>query len=179
MNHSKEDRRFHLLTKLFILLLCLMMGFPLLMTVSVSLQTMNEVYSPDLNLIPETLQFGNFVLQAVCAKHSVPAIGLIVRHEGVTMYFSGDTEYDEKLEELIREHIDIMFICINGRLGNMSVSEAVKLTKIIKPKVGIPTHYGMFESNTENPEKYTSQLSCGFELKYNQEYQVSEVLSHV
>jgi len=127
----------------------------------------------------ETLQFGNFVLQAVCAKHSVPAIGLIVRHEGVTMYFSGDTEYDEKLEELIREHIDIMFICINGRLGNMSVSEAVKLTKIIKPKVGIPTHYGMFESNTENPEKYTSQLSCGFELKYNQEYQVSEVLSHV
>ncbi len=127
----------------------------------------------------EKFQIGNFVLQAVYAKHSVPAIGLIVRHKDITMYFSGDTEYDEKLEELMHEHIDIMFICINGKLGNMSVSEAVKLTKIINPKVGIPAHYGMFESNTENPEKYTSQLSCGFELKYNREYLVSEVLFSV
>ena len=97
----------------------------------------------------------------------------------ITMYFSGDTEYNEKLEELAKYNIDIMFICINGKLGNMNVDEAVKLTKIINPKVGIPTHYGMFESNTENPENYTSKLDCGFEMKHNTEYDVLEVLKNV
>ena len=77
------------------------------------------------------------------------------------------------------DHIDIMFICINGKLGNMSVDEAIQLTKRIKPKVGVPTHYGMFESNTENPKNYTSKLACGFEMEYNKEYNVMEVLKNV
>ena len=61
----------------------------------------------------------------------------------------------------------------------MNVNEAIKLTKIIKPKVGVPTHYGMFESNTENPSNYTSKLECGFEMEYNKEYNISEVLENV
>ena len=61
----------------------------------------------------------------------------------------------------------------------MSVDEAVQLTKIINPKVGVPTHYGMFESNTENPLKYTSKLACGFVMEYNTEYNISEVLYDV
>ena len=61
----------------------------------------------------------------------------------------------------------------------MNVDDAIELTKIINPKVGVPTHYGMFESNTENPENYTSKLKCGFEMKYNKEYDVLEVLKSV
>ena len=61
----------------------------------------------------------------------------------------------------------------------MNVQDAVKLTKIINPKVGVPTHYGMFESNTENPKNYTTKLDCGFEMEYNKEYIVSEVLENV
>ena len=61
----------------------------------------------------------------------------------------------------------------------MDVNEAVKLTKIISPKLGIPTHYGMFESNNEDPEKYTRQLENGFEMKYNIEYDIEEVLRDV
>ena len=67
----------------------------------------------------------------------------------------------------------------NGKLGNMNVSDAVKLTKIINPKVGIPTHYGMFASNTEKPVNYTSKLDCGFIMEYNKEYDVEEVLKNV
>ena len=126
-----------------------------------------------------TEKIGDFEFTAVFADHTVPAIGVIVKHFRITMYFSGDTEYNEKLEELAKYNIDIMFICINGKLGNMNVDEAVKLTKIINPKVGIPTHYGMFESNTENPENYTSKLDCGFEMKHNTEYDVLEVLKNV
>lgn len=126
-----------------------------------------------------SVKIGNFVLEAVFADHTVPALGVIVKHNGITMYFSGDTEYNKKLEKLSEYDIDIMFICINGQLGNMNVEEAVKLTKIINPKVGVPTHYGMFESNTENPQKYTSKIDCGFEMKFNTEYDVSEVINNV
>ncbi len=125
------------------------------------------------------VQIGDFELRAVYADHTVPAVGVIVKHSGITMYFSGDTEYNKKLEELKEYNIDIMFICINGKLGNMSVDEAVQLTKIINPKVGVPTHYGMFESNTENPLKYTSKLDCGFVMEYNKEYDTEEVLKSV
>ena len=117
--------------------------------------------------------------EAVFADHTVPAVGVVVKHNGITMYFSGDTEYNEKLEEFKKYNIDIMFICINGKLGNMNVQEAIKLTKVINPKTGVPTHYGMFESNTEDPKKYTSKLNCGFEMEYNTEYDVLEVLGNV
>lgn len=121
----------------------------------------------------------DFQLEAVFADHTTPAIGVMVKHGGITMYFSGDTEYNKKLEELKKYNIDIMFICINGKLGNMDVNDAVKLTKIINPKVGIPTHYGMFESNTEDPKNYTVKLDCGFVMEYNKEYDIAEVLRSV
>ena len=123
-----------------------------------------------------TVKIGDFELTAVFADHTVPAVGVIVKHSGITMYFSGDTEYNEKLKELKKYNIDVMFICINGKLGNMNVEQAIKLTEIINPKVGVPTHYGMFESNTENPENYTSRLKCGFEMKYNKTYNVTDIL---
>ena len=126
-----------------------------------------------------TVKIGDFELTAVFADHTVPAVGVIAKHSGITMYFSGDTEYNEKLEKLKKYDIDVMFICINGKLGNMNVDEAIKLTKIINPEVGVPTHYGMFESNTENPENYTSKLKCGFEMEYNKEYNVLEVIKNV
>lgn len=123
-----------------------------------------------------SFKIGDFELTAVFADHTVPAVGVIIKHSGITMYFSGDTEYNEKLEELKKYNIDGMFICINGKLGNMNVDEAIKLTKIINPKVGVPTHYGMFESNTENPENYTSKIECGFEMEYNKEYDLLEMI---
>ena len=119
---------------------------------------------------------GDFEIEAVFAEHSAPAIGLIIKHSGITMYFSGDTLYNEKLEALKKYNIDVMFICINGKLGNMNVDEAVKLTNIINPQIAIPTHYGMFESNTEDPLKFTSQIACGFVMDHNKTYDVSDII---
>ena len=124
-------------------------------------------------------EIGDFTIEAVYACHSVPAIGVLIHHGDLTIYISGDTEYDEKLEALKDRKIDIMIICINGKLGNMNVSDAVKLTKILSPRIGIPTHYGMFESNTEDPEKYTSVLASAMALEYNREYCVEELLKNV
>ena len=127
----------------------------------------------------DRFEIGDFSLEAVLAVHSVPAVGVIVRHRGVTLYISGDTLYDERLAALVAKNVDVMFICINGKLGNMNVEEAIKLTGEISPRVGVPIHYGMFESNTEDPTKYTSRVPHGFEMTYGQEYTIEEVLQHV
>ena len=59
----------------------------------------------------------------------------------------------------------------------MTSDEAVKLTEILKPKVAVPTHYGMFENNTEDPQKYISKLENAFEMEHNREYDVVELLT--
>ncbi len=122
----------------------------------------------------DSYKIGEFEITAVFANHTVAAVGVIVRHRGNTLYFSGDTYYDEKLKEL--KNIDIMFICINGKLGNMDVHDAIKLTKEINPEIAVPNHYGMFESNTENPKKFTSKVENSFEMQYDKEYDIMEVL---
>ena len=126
-----------------------------------------------------TYTAGAFHLTAVFADHSVPAVGVLVEHGGLTLYFTGDTEYNERLCALRDRQIDLLFVCINGRLGNMNASEAVRLTRALSPRLGIPTHYGMFESNTADPQSYLSQLPCGFQMVYNTEYKVKEMLSYV
>ena len=54
MKKKDANRGFRIVSLIFVVLLCLAVGFPLLMTVSVSLQTMNEVYSADLNTFPRS-----------------------------------------------------------------------------------------------------------------------------
>ena len=106
---------------------------------------------------------------------------MALKGKGMLVVLSGPSGSgkDTVLEKLKEMNIDVMFICINGKLGNMNVDEAVKLTGIIDPKVGVPTHYGMFESNTEDPKKYTDALKCGFEMKHNVKYDIYEVLNNV
>lgn len=119
---------------------------------------------------------GNFLLEAVFAEHTVPAVGVIVDCEDKRLYFSGDTLYHAELEELRKQRLDYMFICINGKLGNMNVEEAVRLAKIINPGVAIPNHYGMFAENTENPLLFTKNLNNGFIMEAGRKYEVRECL---
>lgn len=124
-------------------------------------------------------RIGGFEIEAVYAHHSVPAIGVLVRHGTYTLYFSGDTEYHEKLEALARHRIDVMVICINGKLGNMNVQEAIRLTTLLRPALAIPTHYGMFAGNTADPRAFTERLTSACALDYNKEYSVKELLKYV
>lgn len=117
----------------------------------------------------DTFEAGEFKVAAVFAKHTVPAIGVLVEHKGKRLYFSGDTLYDKKLEQI---KCDYMFVCINGKLGNMNVDEANKLKNKINPKVAVPNHYDMFASNSEDPAKFID----GFVMEFNREYEVEECL---
>ena len=120
--------------------------------------------------VGDTVNVGNISVKAVYANHTVEAFGLIVKADNMTLYFSGDTLFDEKLFEIKKEKPDMTFICINGRLGNMNVEEALTTAKEIGARVNVPNHYDMFASNSEDPHKFTDHIDGGFILDFNKEY---------
>ena len=126
--------------------------------------------------VGDCIRIKDIEIQAVYANHTVEAFGVIVKGEGQTLYFSGDTLFDERLYEVALEKPDITFICINGKLGNMNVEEAVRTAKLIGAKVNVPNHYGMFASNTEDPERFTKEMDNGFIMEFNREYETRDIL---
>jgi L-ascorbate metabolism protein UlaG (beta-lactamase superfamily) len=109
----------------------------------------------------KTIEIGNFKITATAAYHSDPfSVGCLIEVGDKTIYYSGDTLLtDTLLDDIIsikKRPIDIVFIVINGRLGNMNVQEAIKLTSQLNPKLAIPMHYGMFAENTEDPSIFTN-----------------------
>jgi L-ascorbate metabolism protein UlaG (beta-lactamase superfamily) len=121
--------------------------------------------------VGQSMTVGDIQITAVYANHTVDAFGLIVKAEGKTLYFSGDTLFDEKLFEISQFQPDYTFICINGKLGNMNVEEAILTATKIGAPVNIPTHYGMFASNTEDPHKFADHIPGGRILEFNRDYE--------
>lgn len=126
--------------------------------------------------VGETIAVGDFEITAVFADHTVEAFGLIIKAEGKVLYFSGDTLYNEKLFSISDYKPDITSICINGRLGNMNVNEALAVAEKIGAKINIPNHYDMFASNSEDPTKFSKAIKGGFILDFNKEYDISEII---
>ncbi len=122
--------------------------------------------------VGESTVVGDIEITAVFADHTVEAFGLIVKAENKTLYFSGDTLYNEKLFDISQYKPDITFICINGRLGNMNVKEALITAKRIGAKINIPNHYDMFVSNSENPYLFSENIDGGNVLEFNMEYEI-------
>ena len=119
----------------------------------------------------ESVRLGDFEITAVFADHTVEAFGIIVKAEGKTLYFSGDTLYNERLFAIAKYSPDATFICINGRLGNMNAEEALVTAKMIGAKRNIPNHYDMFASNSEDPHLFADHIDGGFIMEFDKEYQ--------
>ena len=75
-----------------------------------------------------------------------------------TIYVSGDTRHHIDLAKEVKAcagaDIDLVLICINGRMNNMGVDEAVKVVNQLQPRVASPMHYGLFAENTVDPEPF-------------------------
>ena len=122
----------------------------------------------------ESMNLGDFEITAVFADHTVEAFGIIVKSEGRTLYFSGDTLYNEKLFDIATFHPDVTFICINGRLGNMNVEESLMTAKKIGAKCNIPNHYDMFASNSEDPHLFADNIDGGFIMEFDKDYSLED-----
>lgn len=129
----------------------------------------------------DVLHVGEARLMGVPAYHTAPeAIGVIVEYRGVRLCISGDTLYDARLRDLALMDVDVAFICINGRLGNMECAQAVELARALGCRVAVPMHYGMFAENTADPGEFERGLAgSGIWVhvpEFNRECEVYELL---
>lgn len=106
----------------------------------------------------ETKIIEDIRISAVYAKHTEDSVGYVLNFNNISVYLTGDTEYDVKLREIRSYRPDVILICINGKWGNMNIEEAVKLTGEIQPKMVMSMHYGMFKENTANPQEFIQLL---------------------
>jgi len=124
------------------------------------------------------LFFGDFTIKAVYAKHTRDSIGLVVEKDGLTVYFTGDSEYDGEVGKDLS--CDILFVCINGRWGNMGIPEALQLAERVNARLAIPNHYGLFAENTADPEPFLKGLASagrkGYRMNHGESFDLAELL---
>ena len=120
-----------------------------------------------------TLKIGEATITAIPAAHELldtdpatgqhPYLGFIVEGNDFRLYHAGDTCIYEGIQAKLRAwKIDLAFLPINGRdakrlkancIGNMTYQEAVDLAGSQQFAMSVPTHFEMFEMNSENPQR--------------------------
>ena len=99
-------------------------------------------------------------------------VGVVLEGNGFTLYHAGDTCIYEGIQDRLRHwKLDLALIPINGRdgrrlrsgcIGNMTFQEAVDLAGAVQPGLTIPTHWDMFDGNTENPELFMEYIGVKY-----------------
>ncbi|MDA8442448.1 MAG: MBL fold metallo-hydrolase [Peptococcaceae bacterium] len=115
-----------------------------------------------------SIQLGGATIYGVYAYHlyagnMVDSIGVVIDFDGTTIYIVGDSLYHKRLLEVKALHPDVLICCINGRLGNMNYKEAADLARELAVKIAIPSHYGMYRENTEDPRMLQRVLDPSIE----------------
>ena len=97
----------------------------------------------------DVVQVGDIAVRAVHARHlfglepTPDAVGYVLSAGEVSVYHSGDTEYDSEIIADTRG-VGTSLICINGTTGNMNVHEAALLAWQQRAGLAIPFHYGLW-----------------------------------
>ena len=50
--------------------------------------------------------------------------------------------------------VDLLLICINGKLNNMDSNEALRYVQKSTPRTALPMHIGLFAENTADPQSF-------------------------
>lgn len=96
--------------------------------------------------------------RAVHAEHSDRyAIGVIIGAEGKTYYVTGDTLYHERIFDELPEHIDYVFLPVNGVGNNMNMEDAKRFCERIGA-VAVPMHCGLFDEKDLNDFEYPNKV---------------------
>ena len=87
--------------------------------------------------------------------------GVIVKADGVTIYHTGDTGLflDMKLISEMNGPIDYMLLPIGDNF-TMGITDAVRATELVKPKVAIPIHYNTFPVIEADPQEFRKKVEA-------------------
>lgn len=101
----------------------------------------------------------------VYASHSGDAVGYVFRigrpagaDDPLRVYITGDSLYEPSLISDSTRAVDILCVCINGRLGNMSHDDAARLADDLGARTVIPMHFGVMPHNTIDPQLFLESL---------------------
>ena len=84
---------------------------------------------------------------------------LIFVKEGPTLYFTGDTGFEDLLAIAVKPHQpDVRVTVINGAFRNLGPAEAAILARELGVKVVIPCHHDLFPDNCLPPQLFHSNL---------------------
>ena len=85
----------------------------------------------------------------------------MIQTDQKTIYVSGDTRYHidlaKEVKACVGANIDLVLICINGKMNNMGDEEAVQVVQQLRPRVASPMHYGLFAENTVDPKPFAQK----------------------
>lgn len=95
---------------------------------------------------------GDFKMTFVNCDHGTGAplaVGVIIEVDGKRILEVGDTclRIDRKQEYLSTGELDLLIAPINGMYGNLDSKDCAILTDLLKPKLVVPCHYGMFAAH--------------------------------
>ena len=88
-------------------------------------------------------------------------VGYIVNLDQTTYYIAGDTDITEENRQV---KCDVAFVPIGGTY-TMTYSEAAELINEIKPKIAVPTHYGLIVGNKEDANSFADLVDKEIECK--------------
>jgi L-ascorbate 6-phosphate lactonase len=97
----------------------------------------------------DVVKVNDLTVRAVQARHmfglepTPDAVGFVLEAGGVSLYHSGDTEYDSEIISDTRG-VTASFISINGTTGNMNAHEAAMLAWLQGARLAVPFHYGLW-----------------------------------
>jgi L-ascorbate 6-phosphate lactonase len=84
---------------------------------------------------------------------------LVFVKDGPTVYFTGDTGYEELLAIAVEPHKpDVLVTVINGAFRNLGPAEAAILARKLGVKVVIPCHHDLFSDNCLPPQLLRTNL---------------------
>ena len=106
----------------------------------------------------------------VFASHSGDAVGYVFSigapatghyaAQPLRVYVTGDTLYDAQLISDMTRDVDVLCVCINGRMGNMDHEDAARLAGQLRARVVVPMHFGVMPHNTADPQQFLDALAA-------------------
>lgn len=106
---------------------------------------------------------GDYILNFIYCDHgesSRDAVGVVVEVDGKKICMTGDTSLRlDWIEEYKKNgKFDVLIAPINGAFGNMNEQDCAELSSVLKPKLTIPSHYGMFAAHGGNPGIFIKKM---------------------
>ena len=103
----------------------------------------------------EEFAYRDLTLRATFADHgnlAPDAIGFHICADEVTVFDTGDTGFaPDRILATLALPVDAMIAPINGAYGNLTETEACRLATMVKPRILIGNHFGMFAEHGGDP----------------------------